>query len=162
MRRKSIVLGLVATVIAIAGGLMAGAGEPVTLSWDPSPSAGIARYQIYFGTNSGAYSFVTNAGLALTQTVVLPCRGRWYFAATASDTNNVTSIFSNEVEWEIRPEPPVLHGETVVRLTPVLLRSTNLLHWSRMPAEPTLVVATNAAEFYQIDRLAIEPMHRLE
>ena len=59
--------------------------QSVTLAWDASPSPSVTGYLIYYGTNSRSYSFLTNAGLALTQTVVLPHLGRWFFAATAYD-----------------------------------------------------------------------------
>ena len=79
---------------------LAAADNSVRLAWNASASTEIAGYRIYYGTNSGAYGCATNAGLVLTQTVVLPRRGRWFFAATAYDTNGLESRFSNEVEWE--------------------------------------------------------------
>ena len=86
-------------------------------------------YRIYFGTNAGNYAFVTNAGLVLTQTVVLPHSGRWFFAATAVDANGLESDFSNEVQWEAKPVPPVVQGEPWFRLWPELWHSTNQVDW---------------------------------
>ncbi len=91
------------------------------------PSADVAGYRLYYGTNTRSYQFVTNTGLVLTQSVVLPHRGRWFFAATAYDTNGLESDFSSEVSWESKPAPPVMAGEAWVRLTPVFGRSTNLV-----------------------------------
>ena len=68
-----------------------GSRAAVTLAWKASPSPGVSNYRIYFGTNARSYSFVTNAGLVRTQTVVLPQAGRWFFAATAMDTNGLES-----------------------------------------------------------------------
>ena len=130
--------------------------QTVTLSWNPSPSPGVVNYRIYFGTNSGVYASVTNAGLALTQTVVLPHGGRWYFAATACDAFGNESDFSNEALWYARPSPPVLHGETWVRLVPILQRSTNLLDWSPFVGEPTWLPATKAQDFFRAERWTIE------
>lgn len=130
--------------------------QTVRLSWDPSPSAGVVNYRIYFGTNSGGYTSVTNAGLALTQTVGLPHPGRWYFAATACDAAGNESDFSNEAVYVAKPAPPVLHGETWVRLVPVLQRSTNLVDWSPFVGEPTLLPATQAQEFFTLRELQIE------
>jgi len=130
--------------------------QPVTLSWNPSPSPGVVNYRIYFGTNSGGYTSVTNAGLALTQTVVLPHGGRWYFAATAGDAFGNESDFSNEAIYEARPAPPVLHGESWVRLVPVLQRSTNLVNWVPFAGAATWLPATNAQEFFRSERLTIE------
>ena len=130
--------------------------QTVMLSWNPSPSAGVVNYRIYFGTNSGCYSSVTNAGLALTQTVGLPHLGRWYFAATACDAAGNESDFSNEAVYVAKPAPPVLHGQTWVRLVPVLQRSTNLVDWSPFVGEPTLLPATQAQEFFTLRELQIE------
>jgi hypothetical protein len=130
--------------------------QTVRLTWDPSPSPAVTNYRIYYGTNSGHYLFVTNAGLVLTQTVVLPHTGHWFFAATASDTNGDESPFSNEAEWDTRPAPPLVHGNTWVRLTPVIERSTNLVDWRSFTGEATWIRATNAQEFFTTRQLEIE------
>ena len=83
----------------------------MTLAWDASPCGCVAGYRLYYGTNTRSYRFVTNTGLMLTQSVVLPHRGRWFFAATAYDTNGLESDFSNEVSWESKPTPPVMAGK---------------------------------------------------
>ena len=135
--------------------------QHVTLAWDASPSPGVSNYRIYFGTNSRSYAFITNAGLVLTQVVVLPHTGRWFFAATAMDTNGVESAFSNEVQWEAKPSSPVVRGETWVRLTPVIERSTNLVTWESYAGEATWIAATNAMEFFATRRLLIERVQRV-
>ena len=136
-----------------AGGMNA---QNVTLTWDASPSASVAGYRVYYGTNSRAYGFVTNAGLGQTQRVALPCPGRWFFAATAYDAIGLESDFSNEVQWEARPGSPALHGDAVVRLAPVIERSTNQVDWSSLTGAPTFLVATNRTEFFRAQRLIVE------
>ena len=113
-------------------------------------------YRLYYGTNTRSYQFVTNAALNLTQSVVLPHRGRWFFAATAYDTNGLESDFSNEVSWESKPTPPVMAGEAWVRLAPVFGRSTNLAAWGSVTGEATWFPATNRAEFFRVNRLLME------
>jgi len=135
--------------------------QKVTLAWDASPSPEVVGYRIYFGTNGGTYSFATNVGLVLTQRVVLPHTGRWFFAATALDANGMESPFSNQVEWDAKPVAPVVHDETWVRLTPVIERSTNLVTWSDFAGEPTWIHATNAMEFFATRRLEIESVQRV-
>ena len=135
--------------------------QSVTLAWDASPSPGVVSYRIYFGTNAGSYQFVTNAGLVLTQRVVLPHTGRWFFAATAMDTNGMESSFSNEVQWDAKPRSPVVRSETWVRLTPVIERSTNLVTWESAAGEATWIVATNQMEFFATRRLLIEQVQRV-
>jgi hypothetical protein len=140
-------------LLALAGGMNA---QDVTLAWDASPSASIAGYRIYYGTNSRAYGFVTNAGLVLTQRVALPCPGRWFFAATAYDGNGLESVFSDEVQWEAKPGAPAMHGEAFVRLAPVIERSTNQVDWSSLTGAPTFLAATNRTEFFRAQRLVVE------
>lgn len=136
--------------------------DSIQISWEASPSGGLAGYRVYYGTNSGAYDCVTNSGLVLTQRVDLPRRGRWFFAVTAYDTNGVESDFSNEAQFQSKPLPPVLHGANVVRITPVIECSTNLVNWVAMAGEPTFFAATNNAEFFRTARLRIELVRRIE
>jgi len=143
------------TILVLLWASVAGA-QTVTLAWDPSPSADVEGYRLYWGTNSGAYQFVTNAGLVLTQSVVLPHGGRWFFAATAVGTNALESDFSSEVSWESKPAPPAMSGEAWVRLTPVFGRSTNLAAWGSVTGEATWFPATNRAEWFRVNRLLME------
>ena len=157
---KRWIINLAVWVAVMLAGAELAQGETVTVVWAASASPGVAGYRIYWGTNSRAYFCVTNAGLVLTQAVVLPGAGRWFFAATAYDTGGLESAWSNEVEWESQPLAPVLHGETFVRLTPVIERSTNLVHWVGTPGAATYIEATNAAEFFRTRRLVIEQVQR--
>jgi hypothetical protein len=135
--------------------------QSVTLAWNASPSPEVTGYRVYYGTNSRSYSVVTNAGLMLTQTVVLPRLGRWFFAATAHDALGLESEFSNEVEWEARLGSPVLQGEPWVRLSPVIERSTNQVDWVSVTGAPTFFAATNDMEFFVSRRLVIEKVQRV-
>ena len=135
--------------------------QKVRLAWDASPSPGITHYRIHYGTNGANYTLVTNVGLVLTQTVVLPHTGRWFFAATAVDANGVESLFSNQVQWEAKPIAPVVQSETWVRLTPVIERSTNLVTWRSIEGEATWIAATNQMEFFATRRLLIERVQKV-
>jgi hypothetical protein len=132
------------------------AAQKVALAWDASPCACAASYRLYYGTNTRSYQFVTNTSLMLTQSVVLPHGGRWFFAATVVSTNGLESDFSNEVSWESKPTPPVMGGQSWVRVTPVFGRSTNLAAWGSVTGEATWFPATNRAEFFRVDRLLME------
>jgi len=131
-------------------------GQRLTLAWDASPCACGAGYRLYYGTNTRSYQFVTNTGLMLTQSVVLPHGGRWFFAATVVSTNGLESDFSNEVSWESKPTAPVMAGKPWMRLAPVFGRSTNLVTWGSVTGEASWFPATNRAEFFRVDRLLIE------
>jgi hypothetical protein len=143
------------TILMFAWAATAGA-QHLTLAWDASASTNVVGYRLYYGTNTRSYQFVTNTSLMLTQSVALPHRGRWFFAATAYDANGLESDFSNEVSWESRPTPQVLGGQTWVRLTPVFGRSTNLAAWGSVTGEATWFPATNRAEFFRVNRLLME------
>ena len=143
------------TILILAWAATAGA-QQLTLAWDASASTNVVGYRLYYGTNTRSYQFVTNTGPALTQSVLLPHRGRWFFAATAYDTNGLESDFSNEVSWESKPTAPVMAGKTWVRLTPVFGRSTNLAAWGSVTGEATWFPATNRAEFFRVNRLLME------
>ena len=143
------------TMLVLPWATAAGA-ERLTLAWDPSPSADVVGYRLYYGTNSGSYRYVTNTGLMLTQSVVLPQGGRWFFAATAYDTNGLESDFSGEVVFESKPVPPVMAGKPWVRLVPLFGRSTNQVSWGSVTGEASWFPATNRAEFFRVDRLLME------
>jgi hypothetical protein len=143
------------TILMLAWPVVA-AAQRLTLAWDASPCACAASYRLYYGTNTRSYQFVTNTGLMLTQSVVLPHGGRWFFAATVVSTNGLESDFSNEVSWESKPAAPAMVGSSWVRLTPVFGRSTNLAAWGSVTGEATWFPATNRAEFFGVKGLLME------
>ena len=143
------------TMLVLLWAAAAGA-EQLTLAWDASASAAVAGYRVYYGTNAGSYAYETNAGPVLTQAVVLPHGGRWFFAATAYDTHGLESDFSNEVSWDTKPTPPVLAGEPWVRVAPVLERSANGAAWGSVTGVATWYPATNGVEFFRMNGLLIE------
>ncbi len=148
------------TILVLLSATLAHA-QKVRLAWDASPSPDVVGYRIYFGTNAGNYSYLINVGLVRTQTVVLPHTGRWFFAATAVDANGMESPFSNQVQWEAKPAAPVMRGDSFVRLTPIIERSTNLVSWRSVEGEATWIPATNAMEFFATRRLLIERVQKV-
>ena len=151
---------ITAAIMVLLGAVL-GHAQSVTLAWDASPSADVGGYRVHFGLTSSNYTFVTNAGLVLTQTVVLPHAGRWFFAATAVSTNGLESAFSNEVQWEAKPVAPVVQGEPWFRLLPELWHSTNQVDWMSFKGEATWIAATNAMEFFTMRGLLIERVQRV-
>jgi hypothetical protein len=144
-------------LVAVAGL----AAEPLTLTWDASTDAAVTGYRLYYGTNSGAYPFVTNSGLSVTQEVVLPHAGRWFFAATAVTREGLESAFSQEVVWESLPARPVVTSEPWVLLFPLLDCSTNLASWRSVTGAPTWWPATNRVELFRATGLLIERVQRV-
>ena len=148
-------------IILLSVCVRASGADQVTVAWDASTSAGVVSYRLQFGTNVMALSYVTNVGLVRTQTVVVPFRGRWFFAVKAVDTNGVASVLSNVIEWESTPEPPQMNGEPWVRLAPVIERSRDRTNWTSVVGVPTWWPATNAQEFFTTRQLIIERVERV-
>ena len=74
-------------------------GEAVTLTWSPSSDGAVAGYYLVWGTNTGLY-FATNVydKTVTSATVTNLDPGEvYYFSIAAFDSNNVLSVFSNEI-----------------------------------------------------------------
>ena len=77
-----------------------------TLAWEASTEPNLAGYRIYYGTAPGTYlqspGQGVNVGNVTSYTVTgLSRTTTYYFVATAYDTSNSESIFSNEVSKAI-------------------------------------------------------------
>jgi fibronectin type 3 domain-containing protein len=73
------------------------AGE-VNLAWDPNTEPDVAGYRLYYGLGSRNYDQVMDVGNSTSCVVTGLEQGRTYFfAATAVNTANLESDFSNEV-----------------------------------------------------------------
>lgn len=83
-----------------AAGLNQARGRNVVLEWNPSVSADVAGYYVYYGTASSNYSCKLDAGNASSITISnLACGITYYFAATAYDANGNESAFSSEITF---------------------------------------------------------------
>jgi Fibronectin type III domain len=85
-------------------------GEPVmhtvTLSWDPSPTAGVA-YRLHYGQQSGNYNNVIDVGNQTRTDVANLIDGTtYYFTVTAYDASGEESLPSEEFHYT--PNPAVL------------------------------------------------------
>jgi hypothetical protein len=70
----------------------------VTLAWDPNDEDDLAGYKIYYGTSSGNYSTSVDVGNTTEYTITgLNDATIYYFAATAYDTSDNESDYSEEV-----------------------------------------------------------------
>ena len=71
---------------------------PITLAWDSSQSAEAVGYKLYYGTASGVYTHIITVGNVTNATLDGLLLGtKYYFAATAYNTNFEESVFSNEI-----------------------------------------------------------------
>lgn len=62
------------------------AGQNVSLSWNPSPDAGVSGYRIYYGVDSHKYGEMIDVGNVTNAVITVPDGpGTYYFAATSYD-----------------------------------------------------------------------------
>ena len=73
-------------------------GLPVTFEWDPNIETDLAGYRLYWGIGSGEYTQSIDVGNVTTYTLNL--NESSYIVATAYDTDNNESEYSNEVYWQ--------------------------------------------------------------
>ena len=88
--------GVQAVVFAISE------GAQVTLMWDPNTEPDIAGYKVHYGTASNVYLHTIDVGSTETCTVTDLQRGiTYYFSATAYNTLELESDYSNEVIYTV-------------------------------------------------------------
>jgi hypothetical protein len=76
------------------------AAQSVTLAWNPSTSANVAGYMIYYGTDGTNFDSQLDAGTNTTATVTgLEPGSTNYFEVVAYDANDDLSPPSNEIEY---------------------------------------------------------------
>jgi len=78
--------------------------QSVTLFWNPSASAGVIGYYLYYGTATRNYTEQIDAGLATSVVVTnLQPGGTYYFAMTAYTSSGEESGYSNEIvrQWPL-------------------------------------------------------------
>lgn len=93
-------------MLAACGGGDSTSPNTATLTWDPVTDPSLRGYRIYYGTAARTYVQPAGQGVDVgnvtTFTVTGLGRGtRYYFAATAFDTSNNESVYSNEVFKDI-------------------------------------------------------------
>jgi hypothetical protein len=96
--------------------------QSVNLAWNPSTSANVTNYNLYFGTNSGVYIGKIQVGTNCQATLSNMIPAKYYFAVKAQGTN-AESPFSNEASWEILAPP-------TGAIPLILLSSVTLTNWT--------------------------------
>jgi len=127
-------------------GLVAAMGASVDLTWNPSASADIASYNVYYGA-SHSYQNQVQVGTNLTAHIDgLQAGVTYYFAVTAVDVFGVESDYSNEFADTI-PTPTT---NTLVTVLVPVLSSTNL-NGPWVPEQSFSICVTNppGQKFYR-------------
>lgn len=86
----------------------------IELTWNPVLNEGVVSYNVYYGTQSGAYTGSLNFG-SLTDVIVrgLPGGQMYYFVVTSVDGYGDESAYSSEASAvEPQPAPMVLQMQT--------------------------------------------------
>ncbi len=73
----------------------------VQLSWDPSLSADVVSYNVYYGTATGSYTDVMMVTSGTSYNYVTALKGMQYFAITAVTSDGNESDYSAEVSVDI-------------------------------------------------------------
>jgi len=136
------ILKFACVVLLSLAGLERASASSLTMSWSASASPSVTGYDVYYGTNSGNYPYVINAGDALSVTISNLTPGvTYYFAATAYDANGDQSAFSGEISFIIPGiltlSPSAAPGNPALLQFPVapgqsydVQASTDLINWS--------------------------------
>jgi hypothetical protein len=83
----------------------------VTLGWDKNSEPDIAGYRMYYGTTSDRYDYSVDVGNYTSCTISGLQEGTtYYFSATAYNSNNFESDFSEELAYKI-PVSDLVDGE---------------------------------------------------
>jgi hypothetical protein len=110
--RSHFVRGFLILVCAFFTQSVAHAGE-VNLAWDPNAEPDVAGYRVYYGLGSRNYDLVMDVGNCASCVVTGLEQGRtYYFAATAVNTADIESDFSNEVSAALSTsnQPPLANA----------------------------------------------------
>jgi hypothetical protein len=94
-RKRFLTLFLLVSLLVFGSALEVSAVN-VKMAWDPSPEPLVTGYRVYYGTASGYYTNVVDAGNRTDATVTgLEAGTTYYFAATAYTGAGDESPFSN-------------------------------------------------------------------
>ena len=142
-------------LFAFLAAASAPAAEQIHLQWLGSPDAGVGHYRVHYGREPGHYTASVAVPKSSSATIEVPDAGPFYLVVTAVGTNQLESVFSNEVRWPVPesgeepPGPPTIDGKTFVKLTPVIAKSVDGGPWQEEALAPSYRPATNSQEFFR-------------
>jgi hypothetical protein len=107
------VASLVAVAVAVLSlNAVAQTTTSVTLAWSPSSANNIAAYKVYYGVASNTYTNIVPVGNVTNATMSgLATDATYFFATTATASNGLESLFSNEITWTSTNKPPAITSQ---------------------------------------------------
>ena len=110
--RRVILIGL---GLGLLTAVQSFAAPAVILAWDANPEVDIANYRLSYGTSTGSYPIVIDAGQNLEASVPNLVQGTtYYFAVSAVNTAGVQSRYSTEFQYYVDFEVPSPNGWTLM------------------------------------------------
>ena len=101
-RRKSFLTLFLLVSILVFGSSLEASAVNVKLAWDPSPEPLVTGYRLYYGTSSGNFTNVVDAGNRTEYTVTgLNAGTSYYFVVTAYTGAGDESTFSNMASYTV-------------------------------------------------------------
>ncbi len=99
-------VALFIAILVLGFGAHAGTTN-VTLAWNANTETNLAGYRVYYGTAAGTYSASKLVGAEITSTSIsnLTSGQTYYFAAKATNTAGLESVFSTEIST-LAPSAP--------------------------------------------------------
>ena len=111
-KRREILTFVTAAAMAAP---LASAAQSVTLAWNPSPSANIAGYMVYYGNDGTNFGGELDAGTNTVATITGLAPGSTnYIEVVAYDSGNNESPPSNEIEYVV----PLVTNTVAVQAAP--------------------------------------------
>ena len=118
LRTLLVAAALLCSFLGSSPSIQASSGASIELAWDPSTDSDVAGYKIYYGSVSGVYTSVLDAGNASTCTVTGLGPGTTYFVCTAYTASGLESLPSAEISYTSTPDsqnqPPTLNQPPTV------------------------------------------------
>ena len=106
-RRKRFLKLFLLVSFLVFGSALEVSAVNLKLVWDPSPDPLVTGYRLYYGTSSGNYTYVIDAGNRMDCTVTgLAAGTTYYFAATAYTGIGDESTFSNVTSYTVPAGTP--------------------------------------------------------
>lgn len=112
---------ILAVIFALCLYVTPAAAETITLAWDANTEADLKGYYVLYGPSSGNYTVKSAIVLKPATQVTLDSPdlvGTVYFVATATDTDDNESAYSEEINHTFATKGPLQDPEKIKKKLP--------------------------------------------